>query len=49
MRISQEVRDYAAAKHLSEQEALAAGMEEKSREFARGGGRLYVPAGEEAG
>ncbi len=49
MRISQEVRDYAAAKQLSEQEALAAGMEEKSREFARGGGRLYVPAGEEAG
>jgi len=49
MRISQEVRDYAAAKQLSEQEALAAGMEEKSREFARGGGQLYVPAGEEAG
>jgi phosphomethylpyrimidine synthase len=49
MRISQEVRDYAAAKHLSEQEALAAGMEDKSREFARGGGRLYVPVGEEAG
>ncbi len=49
MRITQEVRDYAAAKALSEQEALAAGMKEKSREFARGGGRMYVPAGEERG
>jgi len=48
MRITQEVRDYAAAMQLSEQEALAAGMEAKSREFARGGGRMYVPAGEEA-
>jgi phosphomethylpyrimidine synthase len=44
MKITQEVRDYAAALAMSEQDALAAGMAEKSREFARGGGRIYVPA-----
>ena len=43
MKITQEVRDFAAAKGLSEQDALHAGMEEKSAEFQAAGGEFYVP------
>jgi phosphomethylpyrimidine synthase len=43
MKITQEVRDFAAAKGLSEQDALKAGMDEKSREFQAKGGEFYVP------
>jgi phosphomethylpyrimidine synthase len=43
MKITQEVRDFAAAKGLSEQDALATGMAEKSQQFKTGGGDLYVP------
>ena len=43
MKITQEVRDYAAAKGVSEAEALKAGMDEKSQEFAAKGGEFYVP------
>ena len=43
MKITQEVRDFAAAKGLSEQEALRAGMEQKSAEFQAAGGAFYVP------
>jgi phosphomethylpyrimidine synthase len=42
MRITQDVRDYAAAHGLDEQGALEAGMREKAREFHQIGGRLYV-------
>ena len=39
MKITEEVRQYAALKGLSEEQALAAGLEEKSREFfAKGAG-----------
>ena len=41
MKITQDVRDYAAA-----EEARLAGMDEKSAEFLAGGGRVYVPAAE---
>jgi phosphomethylpyrimidine synthase len=41
MKITQDVRDYAAKQGLAEQEALAKGMEEKAVEFRRSGGRLY--------
>ena len=41
MKISQEVRDYAADKGLDEGDALKAGMEEKAREFKRDGAELY--------
>jgi phosphomethylpyrimidine synthase len=41
MKITQEVRDYAAAAGMAEAEALEAGMEEKAREFARAGGDVY--------
>ncbi len=43
MKITQEVRDFAAAKGLSEAEALKAGMDEKSKEFQAKGGEFYVP------
>jgi len=37
------VRDFAAAKGLNEAEALQAGMDEKSAEFAKQGGEFYIP------
>lgn len=43
MKITQEVRDFAAAKGLSETDALQAGMAEKSRQFQAGGGQVYIP------
>ncbi|WP_052669685.1 phosphomethylpyrimidine synthase ThiC [Nitriliruptor alkaliphilus] len=42
MRISQDVREYAAERGLGEVEALHEGMAEKAAEFQRLGGRLYV-------
>jgi phosphomethylpyrimidine synthase len=41
MKITQEVREYAAAHGLEAAEALGAGMEEKSREFVAAGGGIY--------
>ncbi|MCC2958073.1 phosphomethylpyrimidine synthase ThiC [Massilia sp. IC2-477] len=41
MKITQEVREYAAASGVGEDAALARGMEEKAIEFVRGGARLY--------
>ncbi|NYT37797.1 phosphomethylpyrimidine synthase ThiC [Allopusillimonas soli] len=43
MKITQEVRDFAAAKGLSESEAVQAGLHEKSQAFRQSGGELYVP------
>lgn len=43
MKITQEVRDYAAAKGLSEDAALAQGLAAKSEEFKRAGGEIYIP------
>lgn len=43
MKITQEVRDFAVAKGLSEADALQAGMAEKSRQFQAGGGQVYIP------
>ena len=43
MKITQEVRDFAAATGVSEQEALNAGMAAKSQEFKAAGGEFYVP------
>jgi phosphomethylpyrimidine synthase len=42
MKITQDVRDYAAAQGVSEQEALAKGMETKAVEFVKKGSALYV-------
>jgi phosphomethylpyrimidine synthase len=44
MRITQDVRDYAAAHGVSDDAALAQGMREKAEEFRRAGGDLYQPA-----
>jgi phosphomethylpyrimidine synthase len=41
MKITQDVRDYAAQKGLEEQMALEAGMQEKAQEFKRSGGKIY--------
>ncbi|HEX3540876.1 MAG TPA: phosphomethylpyrimidine synthase ThiC [Acidimicrobiales bacterium] len=47
MRISQDVRDYAAARGLTEDAARASGMEEKSAEFRSAGARVYLPVATE--
>ena len=41
MKISQDVRDYAAKKGISDKEALEKGMEEKSIEFIKKGAEVY--------
>jgi len=43
MKITQDVRDYAAARGVSEDEALRQGLQEKSAEFKHAGGELYIP------
>jgi len=42
MKITQEVRDFAAKEELTEQEALEKGMKEKSEEFKEKGKQLYL-------
>ena len=44
MKITEDVRKYAADLKISEDEALAKGLEEKSREFAEKGGEVYERA-----
>ncbi len=44
MKITQEVREFAHNKGLSEADALQAGLSAKAAEFNQGGGELYVPA-----
>ncbi|TMK83410.1 MAG: phosphomethylpyrimidine synthase ThiC [Actinobacteria bacterium] len=41
MKITQDVREYAAAHRLEEERALEAGMAEKATEFRDGGARIY--------
>jgi phosphomethylpyrimidine synthase len=43
MKITQDVRDYAAQQGLDEQAALKRGMEEKSVEFVKKGAEIYRP------
>ena len=42
MKITQDVRDYAAQKHVAEQEAIEVGLKEKSQEFRQTGGEIYL-------
>ncbi len=49
MKITQEVRDFAAARGLDTEEAVETGMEEKAQEFREGGSNLYVSAGPSSG
>jgi phosphomethylpyrimidine synthase len=44
MKITEDVRKYAAEQELTEDDALKAGMEQKSREFAQAGAELYSKA-----
>jgi len=44
MKITEDVRKYAAEQGLSEEEALSAGMEEKSKEFVETGAEVYTTA-----
>ena len=44
MKITQDVRDYAAEKGVSENQALEAGMQQKAQEFREGGAQLYREA-----
>ena len=44
MKITQDVRDYAAKQGVSENEALAKGMQEKSVEFVKSGAKVYHKA-----
>ena len=44
MKITQDVREYAASHGLKEEEALTRGMEEKSREFVEKGAEVYSNA-----
>ena len=41
MKITQDVRDYAAQKQVAEQEAIEVGLKEKSQEFRQTGGEIY--------
>ena len=43
MKITQEVREYAAQKGVAEEAALAEGMAAKSAEFKAAGGEFYIP------
>jgi phosphomethylpyrimidine synthase len=49
MKITQDVRDYAAQKGLEEQAALEAGMQEKAEEFKKTGAKIYHEVGSSAG
>ena len=42
MTISQEVREYARVKGVSDEQALSDGMETKSEEFKKAGGEIYI-------
>jgi phosphomethylpyrimidine synthase len=44
MKISEDVRKYAAEHGIAEEEALKKGMEEKSKEFVEKGAEIYAKA-----
>jgi phosphomethylpyrimidine synthase len=44
MKITQDVREYAAAQGVAEAEALERGMSEKAAEFVAGGAEIYHKA-----
>ena len=44
MMITEDVRKYAAEQGIAEEEALANGMEEKSKEFVEAGAKVYAKA-----
>ena len=42
MKITEDVRKYAAEQGIAEQDALQKGMEEKSKEFVESGAEVYL-------
>ena len=44
MKITEDVRKYAAEQELSEDQALHAGLEQKSKEFTEAGAEIYSKA-----
>jgi phosphomethylpyrimidine synthase len=44
MKITQDVRDYAAQQGVNEEAALSKGMQEMSEQFKQSGAELYVKA-----
>jgi phosphomethylpyrimidine synthase len=44
MKITEDVRKYAAEQGIAEEEALKKGMEEKSKEFVEKGAKVYTKA-----
>jgi phosphomethylpyrimidine synthase len=44
MKITEDVRKYAAEQGLAEAEALESGMKEKAKEFAEKGSEVYAKA-----
>jgi len=42
MKITQDIRDYAAEQGLRDEAAVEAGMAEKAAEFRESGGNIYV-------
>ena len=44
MRITEDVRKYAAEHQLTEGQAMRAGMEQKTREFTEAGAEIYSKA-----
>ena len=44
MKITEDVRKYAAEQGIAEEEALKQGMEEKSKEFVEKGAEVYAKA-----
>ena len=44
MKITEDVRKYAAEQELSDEQALQSGMEQKSREFNNAGAEIYSKA-----
>jgi phosphomethylpyrimidine synthase len=44
MKITQEVREYAAQKQIDEEAVIETGLREKAKEFQEGGAEIYVKA-----
>jgi phosphomethylpyrimidine synthase len=44
MKITKDVRKYAAEQGVAEEQALKAGMEQKSRQFVEKGAEIYAKA-----
>ena len=44
MKITEDVRKYAAEQNLSDEDALKVGMEQKAREFHETGSEVYTSA-----